>query len=409
MIGPVSSIPAPRKLIVTPEQLLSEADRCVKCGLCLTECPTYQLLANEADSPRGRISLIQALAAGELAPGSGLETHLDRCLGCRRCESACPSGVRYGELIDASRTLIARRKGIKPTWRWMFEILAEPKRLALVSRVYRPFRKIGTTQWAAALLGDKYRRLPELGKQLTGAGSVPTGFYPARLPDGKLIQLFTGCVATQVEHSLLESALALLHRIGYAVEIPESQCCCGAIHRHNGMPERAEHYCLRNRRQTANSRAQTLVTLASACELELREHQASEIPLLSLTDLLLSLPQNEFPPLKPFAGRVALHIPCSCSGDGGMELLKKIPRAEITPLADNEVCCGAAGSYLLTQPALSKRLGNAKIESLRRSRAEILITSNTGCAMQFRQLIQEAGLEVQVMHPVELVHRQWPE
>lgn len=394
---------------MTPEQLLTEADRCVKCGLCLAECPTYRLLANEADSPRGRISLMQALAAGQIDLDSGVETHLDRCLGCRSCEEACPSGVRYGQLLDASRDLIARRKGSGLVRRWLFDLLAEPKRLASVSRIYRPLRQIGAAQWASALLARKYKRLPELGRQLAGSRSVTAGLYPARLPGGKLVQLFTGCVATQVEQPLIESALALLRRIGYAVEIPQTQCCCGAIHRHSGMQERAERYCLQNRRQTAKSRAQAVITLASACELELREQQASNLPLVSLTDLFASLPQNELPPLNPYAGRVALHIPCSCRGDGGAALLHKVPQAEIIPLAENGICCGAAGSYLLTQPVLSKRLGNAKLESLRRTGADILITSNTGCAMQFRQLIEEAGLEVRVMHPVEFIHRQCPD
>ncbi|MEW8072454.1 MAG: (Fe-S)-binding protein [Candidatus Thiodiazotropha sp.] len=394
---------------MTPEQLLTEADRCVKCGLCLPECPTYQLLVNEADSPRGRISLMQALAEGELDLDTTVETHLDRCLGCRRCETVCPSRVRYGLLLDASRSLIIKRKRGRPLLRWLFTQLTEPKRLARISRLYRPIKQMGLTQWITALLPGRYRRLPELGRQLAGTTDTRAGLYPADLPKGRLVQLFTGCVSTQVEQSLLESALALLRRLGYAVEIPQTQCCCGAIHRHNGFEESAEQYCATNRQQTAKSHAQTLVTLASACGLELHEQQASEIPVVSLTDLLLSLPDKEIPTLKPYTGRVAVHIPCSCRDDGGMRLLQRIPQAEIFPLADNSVCCGAAGSYIFTQPSLSIALGKAKIEQLKASPADILITSNTGCSMQLRQLIADAGLKLQVMHPVELIHRQWPD
>ena len=408
MIGSVSSIPAPRNQTVTPEQLLTEADRCVKCGLCLPECPTYQLLANEADSPRGRISLMQALAEGELDLGTSIETHLDRCLGCRRCETACPSGVKYGQLLDASRSLIAKRKPGRPFMRWLFNQLTDPKRLARISRSNRPLQKLGITQGVAALLPDRYGRLARLSSQLAAAAPIPTGLYPADLPSGRLVQLFTGCVATQVEQTLLESGLALLRRLGYAVEIPASQCCCGAIHRHNGFQERAERFCTTNRQQTTKSQAQTLITLSSACDLELREHDASEIPVMSLTELLLSLPENELPSLKPFAGRVAVHTPCSCQDDASLRLLQRIPVAEIFPLANNTVCCGAAGSYIFTQPSLSTALGTAKIEQLQACQADILITSNTGCSMQFRQLVAEAGLQVQVMHPIELVYRQWP-
>ncbi|MES9818902.1 MAG: (Fe-S)-binding protein [Candidatus Thiodiazotropha sp.] len=394
---------------MTPDQLLTEADRCVKCGLCLPECPTYQLLANEADSPRGRISLIQALAEGELELDTAVETHLDRCLGCRRCEIVCPSGVRYGQLLDAGRSLITKRKRGRPFMRWLFTQLAEPKRLARISRLYRSMKQMGVTQLFTALLPDRYRRLPELGKQLTGAAVIQPGLYPADLPKGRLIQLFTGCVSTQVEQTVLESALALLRRLGYAVEIPQTQCCCGAMHRHNGFEGSAERYCSTNRQQTAKSHAQTLVTLASACQLELQEQQASEIPVVSLTDLLLSLPDREIPALKPFAGRVAVHTPCSCRDDGDMRLLKRIPQTEIFPLADNSVCCGAAGSYIFTQPSLSTALGKAKIEKLYACQIDILVTSNTGCAMQLRQLIADAGLQVRVMHPIELIYRQWPD
>ncbi|MBT3027937.1 MAG: (Fe-S)-binding protein [Candidatus Thiodiazotropha sp. (ex Ctena orbiculata)] len=394
---------------MTPEELLTEADRCVKCGLCLPECPTYRLLAHEADSPRGRISLMQALAAGEIAPGTGIEIHLDRCLGCRSCETACPSGVRYGLLLDASRNLIAKRKPGGSGLRWLLTQMSEPKRLALISRIYRPFRRSKIARWATTLLPQRYKRLPELGRQLAGTPSLPAGLYPADQPKGRLVQLFVGCVASQVEQSLLESGLALLRKLGYAVEIPQTQCCCGAMHRHNGAVQQAERYCETNRKQTARSRAQALITLASACELELREQQASNLPVVSISDLLLTQLDGKNPPLKPYPGRVAVHLPCSSRDDGGLALLKRIPQAEIIPLAENGVCCGAAGSYLLTQPELSKRLGKAKIEKLLASGADILTTSNTGCSLQFRQLLEEAGLETRVMHPAELIHQQWPD
>ncbi|MEW8422027.1 MAG: (Fe-S)-binding protein [Candidatus Thiodiazotropha sp.] len=393
---------------MTPEELLTEADRCVKCGLCLPECPTYRLLAHEADSPRGRISLMQALAAGEIDPGTGIEIHLDRCLGCRSCETACPSGVRYGLLLDASRNLIARRKPGGSGLRWLLTLLAEPRRLALVSRIYRPFRRGKIARWASTLLPRRYKRLPALGRQLAGTPALPAGLYPADQPKGRLVQLFTGCVASQVDQPLIDAGLALLRRLGYAVEIPQTQCCCGAMHRHNGAEEHAERYCETNRKQTAKSRAQALITLASACELELCEQQASNLPVVGITDLLLTQLDGGIPSLKPYPGRVAVHLPCSCHGDGGVALLQKIPQAEIIPLAENGLCCGAAGSYLLTQPELSRRLGRAKIEQLLASRADILITSNTGCALQFRQLLEEAGLDTRVMHPAELIHRQWP-
>jgi glycolate oxidase iron-sulfur subunit len=267
---------------------------------------------------------------------------------------------------------------------------------------------LGVSRWGPFILPQRFKRLLELGRQLAARPPLRPGLYPAELPKGRRVQLFTGCVATQVEHSLLESALILLRRLGYAVEIPQQQYCCGGLHRHNGFIEKAEHFNAMNRQQTAKSGAQALVTLASACELELHEHRTSEIPVVGITQLLHSLAENEIPNLKPFAGRVAVHIPCSCHDDGGMALLRRIPEAEIIPLAENGVCCGAAGSYIFTQPELSNTLGRIKIAHLVARRADILVTSNTGCTMQLRQLLAEAELEIEVMHPVELIHRQWP-
>ncbi|MCU7930080.1 MAG: (Fe-S)-binding protein [Candidatus Thiodiazotropha sp. (ex Codakia rugifera)] len=391
---------------MTPEQLLNEADRCVKCGLCLPECPTYQVLSNEADSPRGRISLMQALAKGELDLNSQIETHLDRCLGCRACESACPSGVKYSLLLDASRTTITNRSNGKPIFHWLLNQLANPKRLDHLNQIYHALQRTGLLAIIAKLPSSKLKRLLVLAKQLTRAAPTEAGLYPADLPKGRLVQLFTGCVATQVEQPLIQTSLTLLRSLGYAVEIPATQVCCGAMHRHNGFETAAENYCTANRMQTDKSLAQTMITLASACQLELVEHHASALPIVSLTEFLLKLPANEFPPLKPYAGRVALHIPCSARNDYSFELLQKIPQAEIIELPDNKTCCGAAGSYMLTHPALSISLGKAKIEQLKACRPDILATSNTGCAMQFRQLVEEAGLPIQVMHPVDLINRQ---
>ncbi|MCU7921368.1 MAG: (Fe-S)-binding protein [Candidatus Thiodiazotropha sp. (ex Dulcina madagascariensis)] len=398
---------SPTQPNVTPEQLLSEADRCVKCGFCLPECPTYRILANEADSPRGRISLMQALAKGELNPGARLEIHLDRCLACRACESACPSGVNYATLLSASRALITQRKQGRPLLHGSLALLADPKRLDYWGRVFHLFRRTGVLTLANTLPSARLKRLLRLGRQLKPGASVKPGLYPATLPTGKLVQLFTGCMGNQMEPHLIQTSLRLLSRLGFAVEIPEAQRCCGALHRHNGYPDEADGYCEANRRQTGKSRAQALITLASTCHLELHEHRTSRIPVTSLTEFLLGLPLQAFPPLKPYAGRVAIHVPCSSRDDRSRELLQRIPLAEIVALADNGVCCGAAGSYMLSQPTLSIALGSAKIEHLKNCQADILVTGNTGCAMQFRQLIAEAGLEIRVMHPVELIARQW--
>ncbi len=391
---------------MTPEQLIKEADRCVKCGLCLPHCPTYLVLENEADSPRGRISLIQALANGQLNADNSLETHLSRCLSCRACESACPSGVRYGELIDGGRRLIAQSQRGNRVWRKILDLLSEPKRLGRWISLHNFARKTGLVHLIKTISTKRLGRLLALGRHLPEKATLLSDLYASKQPSGRLVQLFTGCVGSQTEQLLVKQAITILTRLGYAVEIPKAQTCCGALHRHNGYPDEADRLVELNRQQLEKSRAACLITLATACHLELDEHLQSDIPVKDLTSFLLELPQKSQPKLHPLEKRAAIHIPCSSRNDRSRELLQQIPSLEIIDLADNGTCCGAAGSYLLTQATLSETLGNRKLEALEDSQADILITSNTGCAMQFRQLISDNDLQMEVMHPAELYAQQ---
>jgi glycolate oxidase iron-sulfur subunit len=204
----------------------------------------------------------------------------------------------------------------------------------------------------------------------------------------------------------VKQAITTLTRLGYAVEIPKTQSCCGALHRHNGYPDEADRLIEINQQQLQKSRATCLITLATACHLELEEHLQSEIPVQDLASFLLDLPQKSMPKLHPLEKRAVIHTPCSSRSDRSRELLQQIPSLEIIDLPDDGTCCGAAGSYLLTQPELSTSLGERKLEALKKSQGDILITTNTGCAMQFRQLISEHGLQMVVMHPTELYAQQ---
>jgi glycolate oxidase iron-sulfur subunit len=405
IIGPDSAMP-PVDRHVTPEQLLKEADRCVKCGLCLPHCPTYLHWENEADSPRGRISLIQALAAGELHQSRGLERHLDRCLSCLACEAACPSGVKYGELIDGGRTLLNQTQHKRLRLRALFDLFSNRERLDRWRSLYRQLRRLRLTGLARLLPLPSWRRMAMLGQQLSAEPGQLTGLYPARFPSGRLLQLFIGCVGSQTEQRLIRETVVLLSRLGFAVEIPEAQTCCGAMHRHNGFPAQAEDLCAINQSQLKRSRAEKLITLASACQLELSKTLDAPMPIIGLVDFLLELSSQSPPPLKPLHRRVALHIPCSSQRDASRQLLEQIPAIDLIELPENSLCCGAAGTYLLTQPAASAALGDAKLAHLRASGASLLVTSNTGCAMQFRDKIREAGLAIEVLHPGQLYARQ---
>ncbi|MCG7991899.1 MAG: (Fe-S)-binding protein [Candidatus Thiodiazotropha lotti] len=392
---------------MTPEDLLVEADRCVKCGLCLTVCPTYRLLASEADSPRGRISLIQALAKKEIDIDSHAEQHLDRCLNCRACESACPSGVKYGSLLDASRSSIATEHRKKPLLKRLLHQLSHNGRLNYWIRLYHAIRQSGLLALAKKLPAPRFRQLLTMAEQLPPTAVDRTGFYPSTKPTGKKVQLFTGCIGSKIDDNLVQNAIQLLCGLGYAIDIPTGTECCGAMHRHNGFIEEAEQQCDTIRTQTAKSSAQYLITLATACHLELADQQASRLPLVSISDFLLQLPDREMPELAPMPIRAVLHRPCSSRDSSDWRILNKIPQLELIELAENELCCGAAGSYILTQPELSNQLGEMKLTHLKASGAKILITTSTGCAMQFRQQIRQAGLSIEVRHPIELIYKQW--
>jgi glycolate oxidase iron-sulfur subunit len=354
--------------------------------------------------------LIQAFTTRQLSISHDLQGHLERCLGCRACEQVCPSGVKYGELIDAARAWIRidRNKpapGLNP---WFLAIWSDRGRLKKYTRLLPYFQRTGLlklSQWLAPL---KYKPILNAAALLPKE-MAPPGIHPARYPpSGKTVQLFIGCVSSKADKPAIDAAISVLTKLGYAVDITAKQVCCGALHRHNGYPEIAEDLCAQNREQTQKSRAVALVTLASACHLELKEHEASYLPVIDVVDFIINQIKTRriHTNFEPASSRVALHSPCSTRKDQTQKLLRLIPGLRIQVLPDNGICCGAAGSYMITQPQISRRLGQDKLEHLETVAPDILITSNTGCALQFRLLINQAKLEIEVLHPIELINRQ---
>ncbi len=387
-------------LTVLGKELSDALDQCVRCGLCLASCPSYGLLQVEGDSPRGRLALIQGVIEGPLSPSKTLRRHLDNCLGCRACEPVCPSLVPFGEiLVEAQGRLLAEAPLVQRLGRrLLIGLFSRPAglRLLLGSRAVHRFLKLSwiLRRWGGPLLGT-LDRLADLPLRLP--------HLPAPDPQPQ-IHLFTGCIGRAVQADALEAAVFVLQRLGYSIAYSSADHCCGALHRHNGLIRQADQHLTRNARAYEQ---QNLVGLASACVAELRRD-----PRLNAQELcrfLADLPQPL--PLRPFSGRVAIHVPCSqrnalADARAAFDLLSRIPQLHPWALPENDRCCGAAGTYLLRRPRLSQRLLQAKLDALARRAPDILVTTNPGCALHLAAGIRAQGLAVPVLHPVELIARQ---
>jgi glycolate oxidase iron-sulfur subunit len=372
----------------------------VKCGLCLPHCPTYGLTRNEADSPRGRIALIQGLVSGALEPSPGLLGHLDTCLGCRACETACPADVAFGRIIDEGRALARKQVptfGMSPVAR----LVARPRGLRLLRALFVLARGTGVVQLGrrlpgrigrlAALLGPDARPFPGARQALS-----------AENPDE--VHLFAGCVQSIVDGRTLEDAVTVLEAAGYRVRVPADQGCCGALPGHGGDLEGAADLAAANR-QAFGSGQQPIVALATGCAASLLDDPHPGFSSRIRTMEALLKPRLDRLKLRPVTGRALVHQPCSQRNVTGgfadtFELLRTIPGLQVEPMPGNDRCCGAAGDHLVRLADQAAALAAPKIQALREAGATFAVTSNIGCALH---LGREAGHAPPVIHPVSLL------
>ncbi|HEX9625644.1 MAG TPA: (Fe-S)-binding protein [Acidiferrobacterales bacterium] len=412
-------MPAPRTIEPFPVAL---ADRCVLCGLCLPHCPTYRLTGDENESPRGRIALMRALAGGELKASAKLAGHLELCLGCRACERVCPSQVPYGRLIDAGRALLAERRRPPRRQRWLRDaLLTRPRRLRRLARWLRRYQRSGAQRLlrASHLLG--LIGLAKAERLLPPLPALPAWqpHYPAIGTRRGAVDLFLGCVASAFDAATLEAAVRLLTRLGYDVHLPASQGCCGAQHRHAGDAARATGLVRANVAAFAGS-DRPIVFLASGCGASLVDAgrelagdaaaAAFAARAIDLQRFLVDIPWPGALELAPLPALIAVHEPCTLRnalGDAAASyrLLERIPQVRIVALPENALCCGGAGSYPLTQPAMAERLRDAKLAHVLQLAPDYLATANIGCALQLAAGARAAGLAVEVVHPVALIER----
>lgn len=394
---------------MTPEQLLRLADQCVKCGLCLPHCPTFGKLDNEADSPRGRIALVQGWASGQLAMSGTLAAHLDGCLTCRACEAMCPSLVAFGRLADGAK---AERTARLPRWRrrwkrgWL-SALSSARVAAGLGSLSALYRSSGAARLAELIGLAGWKRVRPYHRIATVLGAPPRRIEP-RSPERPEIELFAGCMGTAAQGPALQAALQVFDRIGLRAFVSDRPACCGAMLRHNGLPADADQ------RRSACFRPESrvpLVGLASACVAELREGPPGAADAVEICELLDRGSLLSGLELLPLPRRVLVHEPCShrnlLGGNAAVHrLLSRIPGLEVDALTGNSRCCGAAGTYMIQQPAMAESLLADKSKAIARAAPDIVVTTNAGCALHLAAGIREAGLRVEVCHPVELIARQ---
>jgi glycolate oxidase iron-sulfur subunit len=413
--------PAPAHVETPAARILAETGRCVACGLCVPKCPTYRKTLSEADSPRGRITLIRGVVEGRIPANDRLREHLDLCLGCRACEAACPNGVTFGHLYDLARGLPEikgeRARGVGALPRRMLT----PAALGIGGTLLRFYQRSGAQRVVRSMGLLRPVGLERAESFLPVLPAAPRfrAFYPAAGdPLGEVV-LFLGCIARIVDTQALQAAIYVLTRLGYGVHLPPDQGCCGALHAHAGDADGARALAAVNAHAFAAFPDLPIVTVASGCGARLLDYaghygdagRALARRVIDVSAFLAAAPGWDRVQWAPLSARVAVHEPCTLqnvmrSGGAVQTLLARVPGLSIAALAGNDQCCGAAGVYFLSQPEMADALRADKLGAIRDAAPRFVVTSNIGCALFLVPGLRSLDLTTEVLHPVLLLARQ---
>lgn len=406
---------------------------CVHCGFCLQSCPTLLVTGDEADGPRGRIVLMQALDRGALAPDDpGLTLHLDRCLGCRACEPVCPSGVVYGPALEEARRRIAERRPVSPLARLVLAVMAEDgvRRVVLgMARAVRPlarwFAGAGRIGFAAGMLDGTKPADRRTGGPTRAPGATDTALAQEPRSAGPSVRrsaVFLGCIQRDLFSHVNRDAEYALRINGYAVTGVPGQGCCGALHAHAGLHEEAVALARRNVRAFAAAPDAAIAVTAAGCGAMLKSYgalladdplrDAAEAVARRVRDVTELLAEAGPRPGGPLPLRVAYDPPCHLLhaqrvDEAPRQVLRAIPALQLVAHEEAELCCGSAGVYGLLQPAMSRAVLDRKVTALCAAGPDVIATGNPGCAMQLRAGLLAAGRTTPVVHPVELLARSY--
>jgi glycolate oxidase iron-sulfur subunit len=368
---------------------------CVHCGFCLPTCPTYVLWHEEMDSPRGRIQLMERKLDGTVTLSPAVVGHFDRCLGCMACLSSCPSGVQYDRLLEETRSVVEREttrsRGERLQRRALFATLPYPRRMRWALRLAPVGRRLPTPRWAKPML--------DLAPRWRSHDQAPGITPPVGDARGR-VGLLAGCVQRVLFGDVNAATARVLAAEGFEVVVPR-QGCCGALSAHAGRLEESRRFTSRLSKDLAGVDA--IVVNASGCGSHLKDH---DVPAVDVTEALAAVEQRAT--LHPLELRVAYQDSCHLRHAQRLPaawrpLLARVPGLEVVEPAEQDLCCGSAGIYNITQPAAARELGDRKAAHVLATGADALASANPGCLVQVAQALGRAGKPLPALHPVELL------
>jgi glycolate dehydrogenase iron-sulfur subunit len=402
---------------------------CVHCGLCLNQCPTYRVLGLEMDSPRGRIYQVLQVDSGRLQIGDSFVNHIDRCLGCRACETACPSGVQYGRIVERARTEIEKsyHRPLLARWTRAYfykRVLTNFDVLARWAKLLRWYQRSGVQDFLRKsalfkLLGmEKLDALSPMVEDkffFTEFGDE----FPAEGEPRARVSFLAGCIANVAFAELNRATIRVLQKNGVTVLVPAGQGCCGALHAHAGYREEARTLARRNIDAMLHPALDAIVTNAAGCGATLKEYDdllASDPAYAAKSKLFTEKTKDvtEFladlglrPPREKISARVTYQDPCHLAHgqkirSAPRQLLKSVG-LELVEMPHADFCCGSAGTYNVLQNDLSMQILESKMDDVASTWADIVATANVGCMLQLRAGVQSRRLDMQVKHVIELL------
>ena len=396
---------------------------CVHCGLCISSCPTYRVLGNEMDSPRGRIYLMRAFDEGRAQITDTFSDHMFRCLDCRACETVCPSGVQFGHMMEEMRGKIVDERPANPLIRFVLNhLFPYPWRFQLASRLLGLYRQSGVSDFLASTgllrrlapaIADAEAMTPHVEFE---SGVVGGAVYPAVDQAVGRVALFSGCVMNSLLGEINKATVRLLQVAGFDVIVPEEQICCGALANHAGLRQTAASMATRNVSVFEDVVADAIIVNASGCGAMLTEYplliEGAEATAARVSDISSFLESTSIAQrlTETLNLRVGYDDPCHLLhalgvGDQPRALLGSIPGIEYVEVHGADECCGSAGIYNLTEPDLSREILDRKMERVAAANLDVLVTGNPGCLFQLQYGARRHGLKLEVVHLVELLDR----